>query len=309
MRRGGSSSAGELRDRSDVVAYFDELLDAFELAATRTGRHEQFFRMGNEVVRLCFAGDALAESLTAAIAHLEVPPVQSAALTISIWDSRSSSVEMLPPRWSNEHYGARGEINGFESHGFFIHYEIRTEALTMIDLEAGRAIFWVRDASRIPWWESVSPFRVLLNRWADHRGMLALHAAGVGTADGGAILVGGCGSGKSTTAFACVDGAFRHAGDDTVLVVSSPAPTVHSVYSTAKLTDWSLARFPHLRGLAERVPGDADSKSIFFLHRVLPKVLIDRFPLKAILLPTVTGESTTRFLPAPRGSGVDGPGA
>ena len=69
----------------------------------------------------------------------------------------------------------------------------------------------------------------------------------MGTAEGGALLLGASGAGKSTTTLACLASGLAIAGDDFVLV--EPAgidAVVHSISTTAKLSRAALLRFPDL---------------------------------------------------------------
>jgi hypothetical protein len=165
--------------------------------------------------------------------------------------------------------------------------------LALLDLERRTAVFWIRDWRRLPTWETGAPLRAILHWWlGDHRRGF-VHGAGVGLGSGGALIVGKGGSGKSTTALACLDAGLAYAGDDYCLVGATETPYVHSVYSSAKLTPDSMLRFPRLQqtlGTAGRADGE---KSVLFLYPSYRSQLLGGFPLRAILVPRITGRSAS----------------
>jgi hypothetical protein len=119
-----------------------------------------------------------------------------------------------------------------------------------------------------------------------------IHGGAIGTERGGLLLGGKGGSGKSTTALACLDSALLYAGDDYSLVELSAPPFVHSLYNTAKVKgEADLYRFPWMSPRicnGERIGPDAE-KPMIFLHEHRPDKIITGFPLKAVVLP--------RFIP------------
>jgi hypothetical protein len=114
------------------------------------------------------------------------------------------------------------------------------------------------------------------------------------------LLAGRGGSGKSTTALACLSAGMRYAADDYCLLANDPQPTVYSLYNTGKLETAQAQRFPQLAHLA-RNSGD---KAVFFLNEQFPAQLVAEMPLRAILLPRVTGQRETILQPAAPGEAL-----
>ena len=125
-----------------------------------------------------------------------------------------------------------------------------------------------------------------------------IHAGAVGYPDGGVLVVGGSGSGKSTATLACLDSDIGYAGDDYVLVRTEPEPRVYSLYNTAKLEPDNLARFPSLRPHLDNAGALGTEKALVFLHRARPDKISRGFPIRAILCPRVTGRPDTVCRPA-----------
>ena len=124
-----------------------------------------------------------------------------------------------------------------------------------------------------------------------------MHAGAVGRDDGGVLIAGRGGAGKSTTSLACLDGGLLYAGDDYTLV-DVDRPMVYGLYSTAKLRPENLHRFPHLAALVDNADELETQKAMLFLYRHRPELLSSGFPVRAIVLPRVTGRPHTEIAPA-----------
>ena len=207
------------------AAFFQSVQDGFDRAAAAAGgATDRFYSVGGLSLRLRFAGPALIPLLTPALAHLSAEPGGAPALTVCLWDSASTGTPPPAPPWPPENRQARGEIVGYNDGRIFTAHHGGSGALSMYEAPPGRAVYWVLDAARVPYYESGAPLRTILHWWLGRRGRQVLHAGAVGAAAGGALLVGKGGSGKSTTAAACLGTTLRYAGDDYCAVRLSPTP-------------------------------------------------------------------------------------
>lgn len=168
----------------------------------------------------------------------------------------------------------------------------------MMDSKSALAIFWIRDARQLPYYESGAPLRTLLHWWLSNHGRQFVHAAAVGTAKAGVLLAGKGGSGKSTTVLACLDSPLVYASDDYCLLTTEPAPYVYSLYSSAKLDADNIHRLPHLASAISNADRLDTEKALLFLHEHCPEKIVSGFPVRAILLPRVTGRPGTTLTPA-----------
>jgi hypothetical protein len=280
------------------VAYFDALYDAFRSAQRAGGSVERSYAIGSVVVRLRFAGPALVSVMTPAIAHLAIEGGRRPELTICLFDQVSTGTVMPARPWALGDHGARGEIRGFNTRRIRTVYDAAERALRMADLDRTVAIFCARDAEAVPYYERGAPLRSILHWMMGAHGRQLVHAAAVGTPGGGALLAGRSGSGKSTAALACIGSSLRYAGDDYVLVDRSSPPHVYSLYSTAKVHSEQVERIPHLRALVDNSAHLATEKALIFLAQHLPDRLAPGFPVRALLMPRITGRSQTRLVPA-----------
>jgi hypothetical protein len=92
----------------------------------------------------------------------------------------------------------------------------------------------------------------------------------------------------------------RYAGDDYTLVRVGPAPYVHLLYSTAKLDPDCLKRFPHLAASVDNRDRLDREKAMLYLHESQSESLIAGFPIRAVLVPEITGKPYTSLEPVPQ---------
>jgi hypothetical protein len=112
-------------------------------------------------------------------------------------------------------------------------------------------------------------------------------------------VVGRGGSGKSTTALACLEAGLRYAGDDFVAIEARPDPYVHSLYCSGKLESHHLERFSLLSAAAANPERRGDEKAIVYAQHARPDAPIAGFPLRAVLVPRIVATSPeTRVVPA-----------
>ena len=283
-----------------AAVFFVAALRAFERAVAETQLLERTFIIGGRPVLLRFAGDALLSHIIPALEHLPQADSAEPELTVCLWDAVSTGSPLPDRPWSADYddSGGMGEIRGFNDDRFAtIEQQQRyhgVDVLHLYDSQRKLAMFYCPDAARIPYWMDSFPLRVILHCWTVKQPAQLIHAGAVGLPDGGVLLAGRGGSGKSTTTVACINSALRYAGDDYVMMQLEPSPHVYSLYNTAKLAPDSLERLPWLTDTSQRIE---DEKALIYLQRHYPDKLIEGFPLKAILHPRVTGDGDTRLTP------------
>ena len=178
-------------------------------------------------------------------------------------------------------------------------------SVSMLDHVSGVGVFWTASPERVPRYERAAPLRALLDWWGGDHGCRVVHAGAVGTERGGALLVGKAGSGKSTAVLACLGSGLSYAGDDGVAVSNGARPLIHSLYCTAKLQPGHLQRvLPHLASVLEDSEEAHQGKRMFFLDRDRSAELTAGFPLRAVLLPRVTGNARCTARPVSSGTAL-----
>ena len=278
------------------------LHDEFEQAArTAGGTTDLWLAIAARRVCIRFAGAAAADALSPAFAHLESAQHPAPSLTLHVWDSATAGADRpaFAPARAREAETAptgTGASYFYSGHDFRALHQPSVDVLSVLSAQADAGWFWAPDASKLPYWDYTAPFRHLLSWWLDAHGCRHVHGGAVGTPDGGVLLVGSGGSGKSTTALASLfDERLRYAGDDYVAVGDGGAPFVHSLYCSGKVHPEDLHRLPHLRRALHTTR--EDEKAVFYLGTFTGRSIAG-FPLRAIVLPRVTGRATARVRPS-----------
>ena len=283
------------------------LADAFEDARALAGTTEATFGIGQERIRVRTAGETLALPLTRAMGHIRVESTMPPTATIDAWDSATTGrplpvladhlLRLLELTWLADR-DIRGGLRAFSDGPIRAAY-YGPGLLSVYDDERRSGIYWLRDAATLPWYEPGAPFRVLLDWIVASPTRQLLHAGAI-AGPGGAVVVGGAGgSGKSTTALACLDHPdLRFMSDDYVVIDMTSDPVVHSVFSTGKLKSLhEFDRFEHLRGhivnrdravrdREQALDLDPDTeKPMLFVHEFAPDHLAREMPVRALVFP------------------------
>lgn len=275
---------------------FAQAVRAWGRAAEALGVVEREYRIAGFSVRLRFAGGALAEPLTRALAHHEAssaPP----DLTILIADSFSTGIDLA------ERLDLRAPSAGpagwmHRSERLRVRFQPDFDSLHALDAEQNLALFWTGDARRIRFWEKSAPLLIIFHWWMALRGRHLVHGAALGRDGGGVLLVGRGGAGKSTTALACLRSTLRYAGDDYHLVGLDPEPFALTLYNSAKIDAERLQDFEELRPFVANAEDLPDEKALVFLNECKPEKLSSGFPIRAVLMPRVTHRRETSIEPA-----------
>jgi hypothetical protein len=282
---------------SEPLAYFAELCDAAGKAAQAVGGYaDRFLKLADRIIQLRFAGPALVPHTIPALAHLETEPSLMPDLIVRVCDSASTGVSMPASPWRTAEQTFRGEAPGAYNEGH-LHTSSHewVGVLSMLDGEAGSAVFWAADAGLLHFSMRGAPLRDILHWWLVDHGSLLVHGAGVGDSSAGVLLTGRGSSGKSTTALACLGAGLLYAGDDHVAVGIEPTPWLYSLYNTAHLDIGGSFTFSDLAsGIQDPEPSN-DFKLQIFIHQHRPDAITTGFPLVAIVLPRVAHRSDSRL--------------
>jgi hypothetical protein len=308
-------------DPAIVVDYSHAVHETYLQAEKVTGGAcQRRYMIGGKTVHICALGEELLSELTAALGHLAFASQAPADLTIHVWDSATNETPHPPSplAWysrckPNEEarqihgarFDARGELPACNTWRIRTAFHVWPSMLMLLDIQQGMAFFWIENVRNLPYYETGAPFSKILSWWMNEQGRLFVHGGAVGNQKGGVILVGPPGAGKSTAVLACLRSNLQYAGDDYCLIAFQPAPHVQSLYNTAKLKSRAdLDRFPHLAPMVENIERLEREKALMFLYRHYPGEVITGFPLRALLIPKVTGAVPARLVPVSPAAGL-----
>ncbi len=272
--------------RSAVNAYWDHVCEQRQSIINTP------IRSMREIAGLPFLIE-FPDQKTAASISLPFPESDktSAAFSITIWDSKTSPIS---PKWTAEDLLEKGAIAGFEDNDYPMVYDIGARSLSIASLPSREAIYWTHDLCSIPYWEKGSFLRNLLHFGLPIENRRLVHAAAVGTEEGGVLIVGKGGAGKTTTALSCLDTRLSYLSDDYCALSNDGTPFAHQVFTSAKVSAESAKR------LSLPFSANSGEKEVIDIQRLFPEKLISSFPLKAILFPTIGKGEKARIVPANR---------
>lgn len=273
-----------------------ELQSLFDRAAAAAGVTERDYAVAGACVRVRYAGSGMLDRVAPSIAHLDGRTSGRPALTLHVWDTASTETatpELPEADPSPEGVRARYYV---ARNGVRAAYQPGNAMLSVLDSTRSEAWYWSSDAASLPFLDAAEPMRQIFHWWLGDRGLLMLHGGAVGIADGGVLITGKNGSGKSTAALASLSSHLCYAGDDYVVVEPGDPPRLHSLYNSGKLEQHHLVRFRDvLTNLpaADTVP---DEKCVIFVNDLYPDHVVTNFPLRAVIVPRVTSGRKARLL-------------
>lgn len=246
---------------------------------------------------LTFWSPRLRQKLAPALAHATCDPILRPALTIHLWDSASTGVPLALP-YKNPAYvlDAGPDERVHIADGFLGTYVPGEEFMNLYDTREGVAYFWVPDADTVQGWLAAAPARTLFHWFLGGRGMQLVHAACVGS-DGRAVLLAAkSGSGKSTTALACVRAGMEYLADDYVVVDVENAEA-HSLYSSLKVAPERADAIPELAGKSILL-SPTEKKQVVFLGEAFSERIRPSAKLAALMVPVIGKAAETGIVPA-----------
>lgn len=245
-------------------------------------------------LRLVIAGQTLADLTLPAFAHL--PEIESAEAEgeFLLWDEAATQTP-LPPRPWTEPPATPGVTIALPpgGEGYRFSQSLELDTFLLMERATGRVMLAAKDARHLPFYQRASPLLLPLHWWASAHQLRAVHAGSVATAAGAALIAGPSGAGKSTTSLLCALAGMQYLGDDYCLVRPGLAPESYCLFNNAKLHRDHFARFPSLAALAEQPPPHSPDKPVVFLHQHFPERIRLSAPVRAIVLPVITGLADT----------------
>jgi hypothetical protein len=277
----------------EQARFFATLQDGFALAAARTGELVRDFRVAGTSVRLRFAGEALTPAILPGLANPVEGIAEEPRCEICIWDSESSGVPPAPPPRPRIDFTGRGNIWGFHSPRYRTALHVGMGSVNAMDSEMRQAVFWVPSHQHLPAWVLASPLRSILHWWMELNGRQLVHAAVVGQGGSGVLIPGRGGSGKSSTALACLLAGLDFVSDDYVALALDPEPRAYRLYSTAKLDRRTLSLHPELAARCRTIDQQGFDKIVLFLEDGYRDRLQESLPLHLVLRPYISGAPQT----------------
>lgn len=157
----------------------------------------------------------------------------------------------------------------------------------ILDLKSRVGLQWCSTTDKLPPWDASAPLRQHLHWLLQDRRLRLAHAATLGSKNGGIVLFGRGGAGKSGTTLAGLAAGLSTVGDDYIALGNAPAPFARPLYRTVKQDQGGLSR---LSGLAGRMAGERENwrgKVEFDPSLYFDDAFLEHMPIRAVILPRI----------------------
>lgn len=283
-----------------LVDYLNHCAELVARVEAQQPIQERHLRIAGACVTLRIAGAALVEATLPALAHLlegegpsdgrgSLASTAAAGITLHLWDGAATGIKPSRPPFTPDDYRRYGQRAVAHDGVRSLMAAPNSGQLFAYDRASRQGYFWVADASQLSIYERAAPVQTLFHWALQEFGWQIVHAAAVGNASSGVLLIGSTGAGKSTTALSCLaqDG-LHFLSDDKCLVRLEPEPQAFALFSSAKIKGDMLPRLPHFRPLLAGWDANYKAeKGLVFLHPTYAGTMVTGFPVKALLLPKV----------------------
>ncbi len=281
-----------------VESLYQEVVEVFNRTVKHGVSHCMRLSAANRRVDILSVNPERSGSYLKALQHLVVKEEngerRSADLTILLMDSATTGVHM--PDTDLLKTPREEPRKAFHSTDGRIIAALEGEqaALSIANLDENVALLWLPSFEMVPGYQLATPFRTIFNWLFCDAGYQLIHAAAVGFDEGGILLSGKSGSGKTVASLACLKyGGARFLGDDFVIIgpATGGGIVAYSIYNSARLHREMMGSF----GLSK--PELIDDKALFFLYPEFSSQLASELPIRSVFLPrkTDTGSNFTRI--------------
>ena len=286
--------------KKEIKIYLDSIHESFTRAVKGAGHPcESFISINGLKIKLCFAGRAVYPCIMPAFDHLICEAADKTTFTVNIWDSRSTGIVLPDSPWSGDMSQITDKILMFNQDPVHMLYNPASKVYSLVNTETRTAYYHVPDAGLIPYYERGSPLRMILHWCLEQNGIHLIHSASVGTGGKGVLLIGRGRSGKSTTSLISLINGLDFIGDDYIAVSKNPHPLALSIYNSVEVNSDMLDKIPELQDQVINPERTGPEKALIFLNRSFSKNIVRQLRIKAIVMPVVSGKSTSRIYNIP----------
>lgn len=264
--------------------------------------------LGGYQIKLAGSSVELQQVFYPCLFHLKSEFKESCNPDLTIWYADAEGIKSLIPEPPFDDFNGVGFSESAEQEGYYIYYQPMFRQVFLYSEERKLGIYWTINRTTIPWWEPTFSFRIILHWWTKAKPLQLMHAGAMAiNRDGGWLIAGPSGSGKSSTCLTLLEHGLLYLGDDYVLVRTDEKPAVFTVYQTAKLEpDNFQNRFGEFSESLQNPQKYLQEKAIFNIYEPFPDSYIAEVPLHGVLLPRVTGKEESEIIPVSPGKALLG---
>jgi len=247
--------------------------------------YQQDLSIADHNVRLISSYKPLVDTLKPAIEHLfcdfsKLAPDFTIFL-IDLSQLKGTHLPLIPwePLLRRGHRGIL--VDGLYMQ--FVHIkETDVRIFSAYDVHKKQAYYIVSDREKLPWYISGAPMHEILYWWVRSNNMHILHCGVVGNKQKGIALLGAKGTGKSTMVLTCLENGFHYISEDYCIVTSDEVPIAYSLYNSAKFTNYTFEKFPHLAAHRKN-KSSINDKYLVYYKDIYPDKIVNKLPLSALI--------------------------
>lgn len=278
-------------------------LSLLKKVETHPASHQCRFWLGKSLIELESASKSLHDLATMAFGQMRFLTnddehwSKKSDLTINFWDDQTAG-------WTTPAYAGQNDSGGrlfFRDGKSRFTWDSASKSWSIYDSAAKRGYWQVPSVHSVEGHELAAPFRKIFHWWSSDQGMQLVHAAAVGCQNGGVLLVGRGGSGKSTTSLSVLSKKLMFCGDDYCMVSIGATPTVFSLYDTGKINACSAKKIPWLQEAFTKSKLRIQEKAVIYPTKLFPGSMIRQMPLRAIVVPSIAHLARPRLTPISNG--------
>lgn len=299
------SSALDIAQKTAAHQFWEQIQQSAEHAQSVYGCTCHQLHIADFRVAVTWIGKALTDHLLPALAHLlvEISNQAHPEISLTLCDAATTAIHPPPLPFQPADYHRYGQRAIYtDEHLSIMHTPVENTILAY-DHHSQRGIFWARDVAALSIYERAAPLQTHFH-WALRRhGWQIVHAGAIGRRNGGVLLIGNSGAGKSTTAFSAIQNSdLKFLSDDKCLVRLTPEPQAFGLFGSAKIKEDMLNEFVDFRPcIAGRDETTKVGKYLAFLYPHYRHSMIDSFPLRAIVIPRIRHLEKPQITPASAG--------
>ncbi len=258
-------------------------------------KEDKFISIGESNIRIVLPEAGFSSFFFRPFVHLGKDSGDETSLSILCFKAGSDylkSIQQILPGYTEK---KNRDVPFFTRRGITMSVGRESNTVSLLNKDKGVAFFLFDDISNLPYYESGSPFKNILQWWFENRDSSMIHSASIAF-DGMALLIAGRGgSGKSSTALSCIMNGMEYLGDDYIVVNGEKKFSVSSVYNSIKLTSDSLKKFSGINKNIINPSFTKNEKGVAFLSEIKKFAMARSASLKGVILPEISGFDHSSF--------------
>jgi hypothetical protein len=290
--------------RDSVVALARDLLAAARSISSRQLAAHRF-RVGGLRIEVRFASDHLAKVYGARLGLPGEPTAARPDHRFFVLDAAEVDMERLPT-WGDRQFSPRRFYEIMACAGMQAGYPPLNPTWSVLDRASGDGLLIMNGPNDLAPWDGGSPLLMLIRFALQTRGWRVAHAATLGAAGRGILLVGNGGAGKSGATLAGLRVGLATGGDDYVaLGFEDDVPVARMLFRILKQDRAGLERHAgHAVATAAGKP-NWQAKIEIDPQEYFPGCFAERLELRAVVVPRVRPENrVTEIVPVSAGEAM-----